>query len=130
VTYPTVKIGDVCTFTNGGTPPKDIADYWCGDIPWISSADIVNDAVQQPRHFITKSAVKSSSTNQVPAGTLLVVTRTGVGKVAITDFDLCFSQDITALHLHTNCYSKYIAYAIKITLVRLLLKQEERLSRA
>lgn len=111
--WPTVKLGDICTFTNGGTPSKDATDFWCGEIPWISSADIVNDAIQQPRHYITAAAVNNSSTNQVPAGTLLVVTRTGVGKVAITDIDLCFSQDITALHLNTNCHSKYIAYAIK-----------------
>ena len=112
--WPIVKLGDVCTFTSGGTPSKDIVDFWRGEIPWISSADIVNDVIQKPRHYLSNSALNSSSTNLVPPGTLLAVTRTGVGKVAITDFDLCFSQDITALHLDANCYPKYIAYALKV----------------
>lgn len=49
------------------------------------------------RQLITEEAIKDSATNRVPAGTILLVTRTSVGKVAIAQSDLCFSQDITAI---------------------------------
>lgn len=35
-----VKLGEVCEFLSGGTPPKDKQEYWCGDIPWISPKDM------------------------------------------------------------------------------------------
>lgn len=90
-------IGEVCSFLNGGTPSKSVERYFQGDIPWITGADITSPVVTTARSFITKEAVASSATNRVPAGTVLLVTRTSVGKVATAGVDLCFSQDITAL---------------------------------
>lgn len=90
-------LGNVCNFLNGGTPSKAVSSYFEGDIPWITSADIVGPIANVARSFITEDAVKKSATNKVATGTVLLVTRTGVGKVAIAGRDLCFSQDITAL---------------------------------
>jgi len=63
----------------------------------MTSADISGRSVSSVRSFITDEAVQKSATNLVPTGTVLLVTRTGVGKVAIADTPVCFSQDITAL---------------------------------
>jgi type I restriction enzyme S subunit len=100
-----VMIGDVCLFLNGGTPSRSVEHFFQGDIPWITGADITSPIVTAARSYITKEAINSSATNHVPAGTVLLVTRTSVGKVATAGIDLCFSQDITALtpdasHLH------------------------------
>lgn len=92
-----VALSEVCTFLNGGTPSKSVPSYFDGTIPWISSADISDSEVKVIRSYITEEAVQKSATNLVPAGTVLLVTRTGVGKVAIAPFSLCFSQDITAV---------------------------------
>jgi type I restriction enzyme, S subunit len=90
-------LGSLCQFLNGGTPPKSESRYFEGDIPWITSADITSPIVDTARSFITDEAVGASATNKVPTGTVLLVTRTGVGKVAVAGVDLCFSQDITAI---------------------------------
>lgn len=90
-------LGSVCRFLNGGTPSKAVAEYFDGDIPWITSADITGPIASRARSFITDEAVKKSAVNKVAAGTVLLVTRTGVGKVAVAATELCFSQDITAL---------------------------------
>lgn len=91
------KLGNLCQFINGGTPSKDINSYFEGDIPWITSADITGPVAETARSFITPAAIDNSATNKVSKGTVLLVTRTGVGKVAIAGCDLCFSQDITAI---------------------------------
>lgn len=91
------RLSDVCHFQNGGTPSKSIERFFTGDIPWITGADLVGPIALQARSFITEEAIASSATNQVPAGTVLLVTRTSIGKVAIAGMSLCFSQDITAL---------------------------------
>ncbi|NOU20369.1 MAG: restriction endonuclease subunit S [Methyloglobulus sp.] len=109
----TVKLGDLAKFLNGGTPSKEVSEYWSGTVPWISSADIAEDTIQQPRHYVTETAIQKSATNLVPTNTLLIVTRTGVGKLAITSEPLCFSQDITAILLPDDCNISYIARSIK-----------------
>lgn len=96
-TYAPVPIGDLCEFLNGGTPSKANVDFWNGDIPWITSAEINDGEVAPPRFKITQDAIDESSTRLVPAGSLLLVIRTGVGKVGIAPYGLTFNQDINAV---------------------------------
>ena len=48
----------------------------------------------------------------VPANSILIVSRVGVGKVAITPNEICTSQDFTSLTLHKGS-SIFFAYLIK-----------------
>ena len=89
-------------FLNGGTPSTQQEEYWQGDIPWITGADVVNQQVSEVRKFITEEAVKNSATNVVEKGNLLIVTRTGVGKLAIAPFDLAISQDLTGIYVKSE----------------------------
>jgi type I restriction enzyme, S subunit len=92
-----VPLSSLCDFVNGGTPSRGEASFYQGSIPWITSSDIQSPLVSQSRELITEAAIRNSATNLVPADTVLLVTRTSVGKVAITGVPLCFSQDVTAL---------------------------------
>lgn len=86
-------------FVNGGTPSTQKSEYWQGNIPWITGADVINQKISDIRRFITIEAVKNSSTNIVERGNLLLVTRTGVGKLAVASFDVAISQDITGIYV-------------------------------
>jgi len=107
MSVPTIQLKDVCAFVSGGTPSKEINIYYEGDIPWITSADINGAFVSNARSYITDEAIKKSATKLVKKGTVLFVTRTGVGKVAIAGMDLCFSQDITAVIPDESKLDKY-----------------------
>jgi type I restriction enzyme S subunit len=94
------RIGEICVqFLNGGTPSTKIPEYWTGNIPWITGADLADQEVKQVRRYITEDAVRNSATNIIAQGNLLVATRTGIGKVAIAGFDLAISQDLTGVYL-------------------------------
>ena len=86
-------------FVNGGTPSTKNEDYWSGNIPWITGADILDQEVAVIRRHITPEAVDNSSTNVIPKGNLLIVSRTGVGKLAIAPCDIAISQDFTGIIL-------------------------------
>ncbi|NUO10118.1 MAG: restriction endonuclease subunit S [Candidatus Brocadia sp.] len=86
-------------FVNGGTPSTQVTEYWNGNIPWITGADILNQKVAVIRRYISKEAVKNSSTNIIEKGNLLFVSRTGVGKLAIAPFDIAISQDFTGIYV-------------------------------
>jgi type I restriction enzyme S subunit len=90
-------VSEVFNIVGGGTPSTEKPEYWNGEIPWISSADIDENHRITPRRSVSAKGIAESATNCVPAGSLIVVTRVGLGKVAIAHADLCFSQDSQAL---------------------------------
>lgn len=101
-----VRIGAACTsFVNGGTPSTKNTDNWKGTIPWITGADFLESfEIGFIRRYITKDAVSNSSTHVINGGNILLVTRTGVGKLAIAPFDIAISQDITGLILNNEMF--------------------------
>ena len=110
---------EIASFCGGGTPSKDIKDYWSGEIGWISSSDLDEewiDSLSITRH-ITQSAIDNSATKLCPKGTISVVSRVGVGKVVVMPENLCTSQDfinITSIDGDTNFFAYQIAYKMKI----------------
>lgn len=101
-----VKLGDVCEkIVGGGTPSTKVEKYWNGNISWITSADIYGIKDIRPRKKITKEAIENSATNLVTKDTIIVVTRVSLGRLAITNQDICFSQDCQGLILKKGIVS-------------------------
>ena len=112
--WPMVELGDVCDdILSGGTPSTKNEVYWNGDIPWITSADIVNVKTAKPRKYITEEAISKSATNLIKKGNVIVVTRVGLGKLFRNDFDVCISQDSQGLILKDAVNADYLVYVLK-----------------
>lgn len=108
------KLKDICGFIGGGTPSKEIEDFWCGNIPWISSSDLTESSIWKiniTRH-ITPEAVTKSAAQICPSNSILVVSRVGVGKVAIAPVEVCTSQDFTNLVCRKHD-ARFLAYYIQ-----------------
>lgn len=108
------KLKDICGFIGGGTPSKEIENFWCGNIPWISSSDLTESSIWKiniTRH-ITPEAVTKSATQICPSNSILVVSRVGVGKVAIAPVEVCTSQDFTNLVCRKHD-ARFLAYYIQ-----------------
>ena len=111
--WPTVALGDVCdSILGGGTPSTKNEEYWNGDIPWITSADIVDIKTANPRKHITAEAIDHSATNLIPKGNIIVSTRVGLGKLFRNDFDVCISQDSQGLILKKGVDADYMVYSL------------------
>src|SRR5690606_24565404 len=65
-----------------------------------------------PSRFITDEAVANSATQAVPTGSVLIVSRVGVGKIAVTQEQLYTSQDFASLVPSTDC-PEFLAYLLK-----------------
>ncbi len=107
-------LGNLGEFTGGGTPRRENDSYWNGSIPWISSSDISEDSIHHIKitRFITDEALKSSATKMVPENSILLVSRVGVGKLAISKQSLCTSQDFTNFTPDKDNLT-FIAYYLK-----------------
>lgn len=115
------KIGELGRFIGGGTPTTQNKDFWNGNIPWISSSDLTEESIFQIKasRFISEKAISQSATKLVPKNSVLIVSRVGVGKVAIAKEDICTSQDFTNLVLSSG-NPVFFGYLIKTLTNRLL----------
>lgn len=84
---------------NGGTPPTDVERFWSGKTPWVTGADFTSYGIGEFRRFVSEDAIAQTSTNVIEQGQLLIVTRTGVGKLAIAPCNIAISQDVTGFYV-------------------------------
>ena len=77
--YPSVLLGDVCRFIGGGTPSRKREDYFNGNIPWATVKYFKTFRILETEDHISEAGLADSASNLVPAGTVLLVTRVGLG---------------------------------------------------
>ncbi|MEQ1560181.1 MAG: restriction endonuclease subunit S [Methyloglobulus sp.] len=91
------KLGEVCDVIGGGTPSKANAKFYNGTINWATVRDMQGDKIVETEHKITEVAVKSSSTNIIPKGNIIIATRVGLGKVSLIENDTAINQDLRGI---------------------------------
>ncbi len=109
------RLVDIACFAGGGTPSKSNPEFWKGSIPWVSSSDIDEEFIQHIKisKFINQDAIYQSATKIIPPKSILLVSRVGAGKLAITNQEICTSQDfinITPIH---NIDVLFLGYYLK-----------------
>ena len=94
-----IKLGNICRFQSGGTPAKGRPEFFNGTIPWITTTALNggNIGKESAVDWICEQAIKESAAKIVPAFSIMVGTRVGVGKVAINTISMSTSQDIVSL---------------------------------
>ena len=120
-----VKLSDIaCHYKTGGTPSTKDPTFWGGAIPWIQSSDIQKDRLFGviPQKFISEEGLQNSTAKLIPKNSIAIVTRVGVGKLAIIDQDYTTSQDFLSIS-DFNGDTQFIAYSI----YRMLQKESTQL---
>lgn len=94
-----IKLGNICRFQSGGTPSKGKPEFFNGTIPWITTTALNggNIGKESAVDWISEQAIKESAAKIVPAFSIMVGARVGVGKVAINTMSMSTSQDIISL---------------------------------
>jgi type I restriction enzyme S subunit len=112
-------------FVGGGTPAMSHPEYYEeGDIPWVKSGDVKSMNVSRGVLNITKAGLENSTASMLPAGAVIVVTRSGILKhtlpVAITMNPLAINQDLKGIVVSEHVSPEYLLWAIKMNEGRLL----------
>lgn len=94
--YPTVNLGSLGEMLSGGTPSSEHSEYFGGNIPFISTPCLGENYIsyKNTQNFLTDEGVKNSTTNLIPAYSLMIGSRVGVGKCSINMCEMCTNQDI------------------------------------
>jgi type I restriction enzyme M protein len=100
--WPMVALGEVVSFSSGGTPAKANSSYWGGDIPWVSAKDMKSDKLSDSSTHVSVAAIRETATRVAPVGSLLILVR-GMGLangVPICELSrpCAFNQDVKAMN--------------------------------
>ena len=108
------RIGDIFDVTIGGTPSRSKAEYWAGDVPWVSSGEVAFNRIKVTREHITREGLANSNAKLHPPGTVLLA-MIGEGKTrgqaAILETAATTNQNIASLLVsETQILSGWIFY--------------------
>ena len=98
--------------TIGKTPPRAEKQWFTSGnrgIPWLSISDMGNAGVYafEASEGLTEDAVKKHKMKLVPAGTILVSFKLTVGRVTITDMEMCTNEAIAHFYIGNNVQRAY-----------------------
>ncbi len=109
-------LGDLVTITGGGTPSREKAEFFQGNIPWLTAKDMINDYIRDTQEHITEDAIRASATKLVPATSVLLVVKSKVLMhrlpLAITEVPLCHGQDIKSIQCSKWVLPEFVRFAL------------------
>lgn len=125
------RVRHLASLCSGATPSKDVLSYWEGNIPWVSSQEVKSDIIKDTSLHISEEAINSCSTQLMPAGTLVMVVRSGILQhtipVALLGVPATINQDIKAFqfnHLMRPAYFKYYIQGENDALLSVIIKDK------
>lgn len=112
-TLPTQYIFDIYS---GSTPNSNDNRLWDGDIVWITPADFntVDRNIARGKRNITQQGLDSCSTVLLPKRSIIFSKRAPIGKVVISDTELCTNQGCLGCVAKSNVSIDYYYYLMSI----------------
>jgi type I restriction enzyme S subunit len=89
------RLTDVALLASGHTPSRAKREYWQGDIPWISLADIQRlgkPLISGTAEYISGQGLEKSSARLLPAGTVVLSRDASIGYTSVMDQPMATSQ--------------------------------------
>lgn len=108
-------LSDLGRVVNGGTPASEEADYWSGDIPWITPSEVSqlrSPHVATTERHISPLGLKNSSAELLPIGSLIVCTRATVGACCINSVRMATNQGFKSLVPKADTEIRYVYHAV------------------
>ena len=109
------RLRSLGTIVGGGTPSTLNADYWNGEIPWLSPADLTDyhkKYISHGRKNITTDGLAHSSAVLMPSGSILYSSRAPIGYVVIARNAISTNQGFKSLVPAINGLSEFLYYIL------------------
>lgn len=113
-----VKVKDVCTIVNGGTPKTSVEEYWNSeDVVWITPTDITqlnSKYISDSSRKISTKGLSESSATLLPVGSVLMCSRATIGPCAINTIPVSTNQGFKSFICSERINNEYLYYLISI----------------
>ena len=106
---------DIVELIGGGTPKTSKAEYWGGNINWLSVKDFNNENryVYSTEKTITEEGLNNSSTKLLKKDDIIISARGTVGELAMIPFSMAFNQSCYGIRAKEGIDSIFLYYLIK-----------------
>jgi type I restriction enzyme S subunit len=98
--------------TSGATPDTGRAEYWEGEIPWVSPKDMKRDEIADAEDHVSDSALSQGSLRLIEPGAVLIVVRGMIlahsFPTAVTTAPVTINQDMKALRCRESLAPYYL----------------------
>lgn len=92
--------------TGGGTPSTDVQQYWDGNIPFFTPADISKSYyTTETLKYITELGLNESSTKLYPKNTIFITARGTVGAIGMASQKMAMNQSCYAIKDDLSYYT-------------------------
>ncbi|MBW0114104.1 restriction endonuclease subunit S [Pseudonocardia abyssalis] len=95
-----VALGELVEIVSGATPRSEVAEYWGGDIRWVTPADLSKlngPYIATTPRTITRAGLASCAATVLPVGSVLLSSRAPIGHVAINTEPMATNQGFKSL---------------------------------
>ena len=118
------KLGDICECLLGGTPNRNIPEFWNGNIPWINSGEVNAFRITKPSEYISELGLSKSATKLLPAKTTVIaITGATLGKVSLLEINSCANQSVVGVLPNSNIPYEFIYPFVKHNILELISHQ-------
>ncbi len=95
------RLGNLCQIRSGGTPSRDVAEFYGGEIPWAKIDDLNTQSgiVIKTMEGLTQKGLNAIRGRLFPAGTLLFAMYGSVGKLAWAGCEMSTNQAILGVEV-------------------------------
>ena len=106
---------EIIDIIGGGTPKTSIADYWNGEIPWLSVKDFNNDNryVYDTEKHISDLGLNNSSTKLLQRDDIIISARGTVGEIAMIPYPMAFNQSCYGIRAKAGTDKAFLYYLLK-----------------
>jgi type I restriction enzyme S subunit len=102
-----------CSVGTGGTPSRNIAEYFGGKISWAKSTEVDYGIITKTEETLTEEGLQNSNAKVYPAGSLVMALYgqgTTRGKCAILGIDAAINQACAVLQSKGRIHIPYLFY--------------------
>lgn len=111
-------LSEIAKFMSGGTPSKDIEEYWNGDIPWVSPKDMKVVDISDSEDHVSESAIVQTSLKLIEPTAILIVVRGMIlahsFPIAISRRSLAINQDMKAIRIDAAYDPLFVFWCLKV----------------
>ena len=122
-----VTLGKVSEMNSGGTPKSTISEFYDGDIPWVSIADMTKHGkwISTTAKYLTDSGLANSSARLYPKGTVLYAMYASIGECSIAQVPVSSSQAILGIRTKEKLNNLYLYYYLTSMRSKILLMGQQ-----
>jgi len=110
-------LSDICTVVSGGTPSRDISEYWNPpEVIWVTPTDITGDkqrVLTKSKEKISQKGLIGSSAKLLPINTILMTSRATLGEMKISSVECCTNQGFKSLIPNEEIDPWFLFYQMK-----------------